>query len=213
MAKRTKNFIAGIAAVISASSLIVQTAEILDRRVVIIVPAVTDDRLSPTREALTFWNQTLQELRLKTKLVERALIVASGDIRAYENYAQQLWRQAGRLSSEQPGPKAPRELLDIDGEIVVFLSKQRLMSFAWPVWKTQKYFVAIGTRPSEPEENPANIHNVIAHELGHALGLTHSRNPMALMCSPCRSFVIGSYEKRFLPLTAEDRSRLSELYR
>lgn len=213
MAKRTKFFIAIVGAVISALSLTVRTAEILDRRVVIIVPAVTDDRLSPTREALTFWNQKLQELHLKTKLVERALIVASADTRAYENYAQQLWRQAGRLSSEQPGPKAPRELIDIDGEIVVFLSKQRLMSFAWPVGKTRKYFVAIGTRPNDPQKTPANIHNVIAHELGHALGLAHSRNPMALMCSPCRSFVIGSYEKRFLPLTPEDRSRLSDLYR
>lgn len=184
---------------------------VLDRRVVIFAPTTGDLRVSPTREALAFWNDTLLDLRLDARLTEGALVVASPLNRALENYAQQLWRQAGRLSSDQPGPKAPRELLGVEGDIVVFLSKQRLMSFAWPVDQSERYFVAIGTRPNDPR-NPVETHNVVAHELGHALGLMHNGTATALMCSPCRSTLVSGFEGRFLPLTPTDRRRLSELY-
>ena len=54
--------------------------------------------------------------------------------------------------------------------------------------------------------------NVIAHELGHTLGLTHNGNTPTLMCGPCQHTVYRSNERRFFPLTPAERERLQTLY-
>ena len=174
-----------------------------DRRVVILRPAEGDGRVASAYEAIAFWNQVLSDLHLPTRLVETTLVATTHGGRVLENYTRQVWQQAGRLLPEDLGPEEPSALASLGADIVLFLSAQPTMSFAWPLRELPGHFVAI------PAERVTR--NVIAHELGHALGLTHHNDPRVLMCSPCgetETLPPGS----FLPVTDADRQRLQELY-
>jgi hypothetical protein len=183
-----------------------------DRHVVLVSPEEGDGRLAFAREAITFWNQTFSDLNLRPRLLEAELIVASPINRALENYARQISQAAGRLAPGAVGPTAPRELTNLGGDIVVFLSKQEIFSFAWPLAQPTRFFIAVRTDRAPPLTHPNVSRNVIAHELGHALGLTHNSNPKTLMCGPCQPLVFGSEERVFFPLTPGDRARLLELH-
>jgi len=183
-----------------------------DRYVVILSPDEGDDRVASTREAITFWNQTFTELALRIRLRETEIIVGSPAGRALETYARLISQRAGQLVAGGAGPTPPRELADVGGNIVVFLSKQEIMSFAWPVADSTRFFIAIRTDRGPPLSDPNVSRNVIAHELGHALGLTHNGGATALMCGPCQPVGFRSEEPVFFPLTSEDRARLLERY-
>ena len=59
----------------------------------------------------------------------------------------------------------------------MFLSNQRIFSFAWPRAERRKFFIGIQTDTEEPLTFPNVTRNVIAHELGHALGLSTTDLP------------------------------------
>ncbi|MBK7831714.1 MAG: matrixin family metalloprotease [Gemmatimonadetes bacterium] len=63
-----------------------------------------------------------------------------------------------------------------------------------------------------PLSLPNTVRNVIAHELGHVLGLEHNGDATTLMCgrpASCRPVDFASGNARFFPLTAEDERRLT----
>ena len=191
--------------------------QVLERQVVIVTPDGGDERVTETREAVAYWNQTLADLKLEVRLREAAVVVAS-ETRALENYARQISQRGGRLPRGSAGPQPPSELTDLQADVIVLLSRQPLMPFAWPLpslagsTSTTGYFVAI--RAVEPARlgDDKVLRNVIAHELGHTLGLTHNRATATLMCSPCSSAAAEDSPQEWLPLTGEDRARLHELH-
>ena len=183
----------------------------VDREIVVVSPNHADPRLAMFREAVEFWNGELAALDRETRLVETALVAPSPHDRALENYTRAIWQQAGRTRIGGSRPAEPVELNLLGGDVVVFFSKQPTMSFAWPLDTADRYFVAIPVEAGARMSRTGLTRNVIAHELGHTLGLVHHANPTVLMCSPCRPAVGAADPHGFLPLTRIDRHRLREL--
>ena len=161
---------------------------------VVVLGSPSDERLEVVRAALEFWESVFAELRLEYPFAGMSFDSGSPR-RSLETYARSLSQQAGRNGSGA-GPPAPDTLLDQTAEIVVLLSRQKLMPFAWPLQQDgPRYFVAL----------PAGADLEIAkHELGHTLGLRHGAST-GLMCLPCEAS--GARE-----LNDAERRELRRLY-
>ena len=202
-----------VALVLGALTLVSPAAaQGLERRLVVVVPEADDPRVEHTRAAIAFWNRTLADLGLDVRLREAALVVGPPGMRAIETFARFVSQRGGRIPKGRDGPQPPPELAALGGDVVVLLSRQPLLPFAWPLIGSPDHLVAIRTaRTGRPREGTV-LRNVIAHELGHTLGLRHNRGGASLMCGPCSSLAARESPGGWLPLTARDRALLLALH-
>jgi len=182
--------------------------------IVVLVPTMADDRLDPSSEAISFWNDRLAELGVETGVSGPTVVVDSPVARSLENYARQVATRAVGLPGGAYEPAPPVALTDLDGDIIVLLSRQDIMSYAWPMPRVSppRYFVVIRAVRGPYRNDPMVSRHVVAHELGHALGLDHNAEPHTLMCGPCQPLTATPDATGFLPLTDGDRARLRELH-
>ena len=116
-------------AVASASSAARQLKTL---RVVILTPDNADPRLRAVAEAIGYWNTNLTQLNARVRLAESAVLVRSPIAGAVEDYVK---RVAGTIdtTSAVTEIKPPRELSELNADIVVSLSSFGHVSFAEPL--------------------------------------------------------------------------------
>lgn len=156
------------------------------------IPSITvvaeagDPRGEAAREAVAFWNRTFAELGTPFRL---------GDI---------TWAN---------GSVPDSDIESIPGDLVIVLSTANFISYT--ARRGDRIVIGIKNGSTPPLSLPNVVRNVIAHELGHAIGLGHEDDPKLLMCgrpARCRPDAFESATPRMFPLSEEDRSRLRTLY-
>ena len=101
------------------------------------------------------------------------------------------------------------------GKIQVVLSDREFISNARRFADGQAAVVMIRNTDGRPMSLPNVARNVIAHELGHAIGLGHNSDPTLLMCgrpAPCRPALLASSRAHYFPLSAEEKAKLFGMY-
>jgi hypothetical protein len=175
---------------------------------VAIVGTSDDARVPAAREALAHWNQEFARLG-------RRIHFDSGTVRG-DLIPDEMLRDASSEAVIGRGPATSRllsRLSNVPADIVISLSHTDLISFS-VLWRSGSRGV-VGVRRSDipPLSLPNTVRNVIAHELGHVLGLSHNSDSTTLMCgrpASCRPASFASDNMRFFPLTPADERRIQE---
>jgi hypothetical protein len=178
------------------------------------VPAITlsapaqDLRIPLALEAVAFWNRQLAEIGTPFRLGE----VTQTTDTLPTDYLTGL---SAAMLKREPPPDVPERVNRMSGDIILALSDGDFVSFARRSPSGARVVVGIRSAQRPPLSLPNVGRNVIAHELGHAIGLGHNDDPTTLMCgrpAPCRPAVFQSDVARFFPLTEADKGLLLRLY-
>jgi hypothetical protein len=176
---------------------------------VVITGAVDDEGHALVQEAIAHWNRALAEAGAAFRLPDAERV--PGEAPEASLQALSEWVLSDR---RQPAPIS-EDIRRLPGDLIVVFGKSTFVSFASPFFDGGRRRVVAIRSMSGPLSRPNVARNVIAHELGHALGLAHHDDPTRLMCgrpAPCRPALFESSVAGIFPLHDSDRATLARLY-